>query len=213
MLLFLAACTPDDPPTQETGGSTPTETATTPYVGCPSTREALGADDAPLGFTAAELVAALPLPTRVAWDSAQTALGVDAAPTDVALTPLVVDEVLLVTYEAGSCEPAQQLVVKVDADLDVGDGGLVARGPVWLYAWGASPAEARVWTDEALTLTLGEPFAGAHDAWLAESGLTEERVAVHLGSAWDTLGLSVEVALSDGTETLLADLWAGRLLP
>lgn len=210
MWLWWWACAAEE--TKTTPERVPETTTTTdapPGVGCDRELTTLDPTDAPLGFSAEELVAALPIPDRAAWDYSQTALAAEAAPSDLVVAPLAVSDAALVTFTSGGCTPTEQLVVTVDLDLDIGDGGLVSRGPLYLYAWGTEVDAVEVWSDEALTLELGEPFAGAFDAWGADVGLTVEAAELRLGSRWSTLGVSVEVDLDDD---LVADLWAGKLV-
>jgi hypothetical protein len=211
MWLWFWGCAADETPTEAAPdtGSPATTTVAPPGVGCDREVEPLTSGDAPLGFSADELVEALPIPDRVAWDYSQTSLAAEDAPGALTLAPFSAQDVSLVTYTSGGCAPEQQLVVTVDLDLDIGAGGVVARGPLYLYAWGTGPDEVDVWSDDALTLELGEPFAGAFDAWGADAGWTIQAAELRLGSRWSTLGVSLEV---DVDEDLVADLWAGKLV-
>lgn len=194
-------------PDRVPGTTTTTEAA--PGIGCDREVTPLSPTDAPLGFSAEALVAALPIPDRAAWDYSQTALAAEAAPSDLSLAPLAVADAALVTFTSGGCTPTEQLVVTVDLDLDIGAGGIVSQGPLYLYAWGTEADAVEVWSDDALTLELGEPFAGAFDAWGVDAGWTIAAAELRLGSRWSTLGVSVEVDLDDD---LVADLWAGKLV-
>jgi hypothetical protein len=62
------------------------------------------------------------------------------------------------------------------------------------------------WDYSQTTLGIEAAPTGVSLAPLAVDGVT-----LVLGSAWATLGVSVEVALWDGTDELAADLWAGRV--
>jgi hypothetical protein len=219
--LWLAACTTTPNSPSDTGGATGslTDSGTTwwppttgvDFTSCPQERTPVAADERPLGFSAEELLEALALPSTVVWDYTQTDLPLVDTPSDAAFAPLVVREVYLVTYPEGTCEPAEQLLVITDAEIDLGDGGLVATGALQLYAWGTAGDQVQVWAGDELTLTTGGAFAEAVDRWLG-GVLTLEALELHVGSSWDTLGVSVEAQVYDGIESSTADLWSGKLV-
>ncbi|MCK6523979.1 hypothetical protein L6R49_21435 [Myxococcota bacterium] len=185
------------------------DTGSEPYSGpnpCFEDRVAVGAEDTPLGFSAADVVEVMQAnpSTTMSWDYAIFDIG-----TKVKVTVEGQDgEASLISVPGGEkCTslPAELLAVPTEFTVSVADGGLVSTFTEEVFAEAATPEGVQLWDSETgqyWTMSVDTALdAQIRDWLLAEEGVTSDpEVVLWFGGArttWEDGRLGIEILAGD----------------
>ena len=177
--------------------------------------EVVDPSDASLGFSALEVAEALESPVGVSWEISE-----DGATADtVSFTGFeVAGPVRIATLQIGtdcSAETEWQLVVPVEFDAEIGDGGVVGHGMVELWAADLALDRIRPVAGWTFPVTLSGSYAEALGDWLDDESATpdadptELNVFLGLLDTWAQLQLDVGVYPPGSDTDSRTSLWRG----
>lgn len=185
------------------------DTASEPFSGpnpCFEDRVAVGAEDTPLGFSAADVVDVMQAnpSTEMAWDYAIFDIGSSVTVTVVGLD----GEASLVSVPGGEkCAtlPAELLAVPTEFTVSLADGALVSTFTEEVFAEAATPDGVQLWDSETgqdWPMSVDTALdAEIRDWLLAEEGVTSDpEVVLWFGgsrSTWQDGRLAVEILADD----------------
>lgn len=178
-------------------------------------------DDASLGFTAADVLAALPAPSGVSWELTRD----DVAFTDtLALTgPALAGTVRIVDLDSdpscmlGATNGGSHLVVPVTLGVSIGGGEVDATGVVELWAAAADPALVKVHAGWDLPVEPTGAYGDAIDAWWAAEQASHPEATgwIYHGAwvvpfgTWSELSLDIETRHDSSEVSSASALWRG----
>ncbi len=185
------------------------DTASEPFSGpnpCFEDRVAVGAEDTPLGFSAADVVDVMQAnpSAEMAWDYAIFDIGSSVTVTVVGLD----GEASLVSVPGGEkCAtlPAELLAVPTEFTVSLADGALVSTFTEEVFAEAATPDGVQLWDSETgqdWPMSVDTALdAEIRDWLLAEQGVTSDpEVVLWFGgsrSTWQDGRLAVEILADD----------------